>query len=227
MVVQSWTEVLVASLQQLWVGFIGFLPLLLGALVVFIIGLIVAAGLGALVERVISAVKLDALLAKAGVDRYFKRGGVEMNVGRFLGRLTYWFVVIAFFLAAADILRFDALSSFLRAVLLYIPQVAVAVLIMLAAVIVGGFLRRLVQASVMSAKLHSAKFLGTLTYWAVVVFGFLAALSQLGIATAIVNSLVTGFVAMIALAGGIAFGLGGKEYAGRLVERFRDQTENR
>ncbi|MBI2010793.1 MAG: hypothetical protein HYS89_00955 [Candidatus Colwellbacteria bacterium] len=227
MVVQSWTEVLVASLQQLWIGFVGFLPLLLGALIVFVIGLIVAAGLGALVERVIAAVKLDALLAKAGVDRYFKRGGVAMNTGRFLGRLTYWFVVIAFFLAAADILRFDALSSFLRAVLLYIPQVAVAVLIMLAAVILGGFLRRLVQASVASAKLHSAKFLGTLTYWAVVVFGFLAALSQLGIATPIVNSLVTGFVAMIALAGGIAFGLGGKDYAGHLVDRFRDQTENR
>lgn len=216
-----------ASLQQLWIGFVGFLPLLLGALIVFVIGLIVAAGLGALVERVIAAVKLDALLAKAGVDRYFKRGGVAMNTGRFLGRLTYWFVVIAFFLAAADILRFDALSSFLRAVLLYIPQVAVAVLIMLAAVILGGFLRRLVQASVASAKLHSAKFLGTLTYWAVVVFGFLAALSQLGIATPIVNSLVTGFVAMIALAGGIAFGLGGKDYAGHLVDRFRDQTENR
>jgi len=217
----------VASLQQLWVGFIGFLPLLLGALVVFIIGLIVATGLGTLIERVIAAIKLDALLSKAGVDRYFKRGGVELNVGRFLSRLTYWFVVVAFFLAAADILRFDALSGFLQSVLLYIPQVAVAVLIMLAAVIVGGFLRRLVQASVMSAKLHSAKFLATLTYWAVVVFGFLAALSQLGIATAIVNSLVTGFVAMIALAGGIAFGLGGKEYASHLVERFRDQTENR
>jgi len=227
MIVQSWTEVLVASLQQLWVGFIGFLPLLLGALVVFIIGLIVATGLGTLIERVIAAIKLDALLSKAGVDRYFKRGGVELNVGRFLSRLTYWFVVVAFFLAAADILRFDALSGFLQSVLLYIPQVAVAVLIMLAAVIVGGFLRRLVQASVMSAKLHSAKFLATLTYWAVVVFGFLAALSQLGIATAIVNSLVTGFVAMIALAGGIAFGLGGKEYASHLVERFRDQTENR
>src|SRR3989344_418047 len=227
MIVQSWTEVLVASLQQLWVGFIGFLPLLLGALVVFIIGLIVATGLGTLIERVIAAIKLDALLSKAGVDRYFKRGGVELNVGRFLSRLTYWFVVVAFFFAAADILRFEALSGFLQSVLLYIPQVAVAVLIMLAAVIVGGFLRRLVQASVMSAKLHSAKFLATLTYWAVVVFGFLAALSQLGIATAIVNSLVTGFVAMIALAGGLAFGLGGKEYASHLVERFRDQTENR
>jgi hypothetical protein len=75
--------------------------------------------------------------------------------------------------------------------------------------------------------LHAAGFLGTLTWWAVVFFGFFAALSQLGVAVALINSLVTGFVAMLALAGGIAFGLGGKDYAAHLLNKLRENVENR
>ncbi len=227
MIVQNWADILVLSLQQLWAGFIYFLPLLLGALVVFIIGLIVAAGLGALVERVFVAIKIDPALSRTGVDEYFKRGGLQLNVARFLGRLTYWFVLIAFFLAAADILHFTALSVFLQSVLWYIPQIAVAVLILLASVIVANFLKTLVRASVATAKLHVAKFLGALTWWTVMVFGFLAALSQLGVANSIVNIVAAGMVVMFALAGGIAFGLGGKDYAAYLVGRWKDDIHSR
>ena len=227
MSVQVWTQALANSLLGLWYAFIGFLPALLGAIIILIIGLIVAAGLGALVERLFDALKLDKLVGKAGVEKYFKRAGMNLNVSRFFGRLTYWFMIIAFVLAAADILGFAALSAFLRAVLLYIPQVVVAALIMLAAVLVANFLRSLVKASVLGAKLNSANFLGTLTWWAVVVFGVFAALSQLGIAVTIINSLVTGFVVMVALAGGIAFGLGGKDYASHLLNKLREQVEER
>lgn len=225
MVLQVWTEVLASSLQDLWLAFIAFVPRLTGSVIVLIIGLIVAAGLGALVERAVKLLKLDNLVTKAGAEKYFKRAGIKLNVAGFFGRVTYWFIVIAFILASADILRFDALSVFLRSVLLYIPQVIVAALIMLAAVVVGNFLRDLVKASVLGAKLHAANFLGTLTWWSVVIFGLLAALSQLGIAVTIINTLVTGFVVMVALAGGIAFGLGGKEYASDLLEKLRERVE--
>ncbi len=227
MALQVWTEVLATSLVDLWSGFITLVPMLVGALLVFIIGLIIAAGLGALIERIVAMFKLNSVLSKAGAERYFKRAGVNLNVERFFGRLTYWFIVIAFFLAAADILQFDALAGFLRSVLLYIPQVFVAALIMLTAVILAGFLRSVVRASVKSSGLGNANFLGTLTHWAVIVFAFLAALSQLGIAVGIINTLVTGLVVMIALAGGIAFGLGGKDYASHLLSRFREQVEER
>ena len=222
---QLWTEVLASSLRDLWVAFIAFVPRLTGSVIVLIVGLIVAAGLGALVERAVKLLKLDNLVTRAGAEKYFKRAGIKLNVAGFFGRITYWFIVIAFILASSDILKFDALSTFLRSVLFYIPQVVVAALIMLAAVVAGNFLRALVKASVLSAKLNAANFLGTLTWWSVIIFGLLAALSQLGIAVTIINTLVTGFVVMFALAGGIAFGLGGKDYASHLIEKFREQVE--
>ena len=98
---------------------------------------------------------------------------------------------------------------------------------MLAALVLAHFLRRVVTASVMGAKLHSGPFLGTVTWWAIAVFGFLTALTQLNIATAIIQTLVTGFIAMLALAGGLAFGLGGKDFAAHLLNKLKDRTENR
>ncbi len=223
MFIQDWTAVIVSSLQNLWIGAIAALGNIIGALVVLLIGLVIATALGALIERIINAMRLDKALKSLGLHEYFQRGGLSINSGKFFGKLVYWFFVIVFLLAATDILRFYSLSNFLKDVLLYVPNVVVAALIMLAAVVVANFLRRLVNASVKSARLHSAHFLASLTWWAVIVFGFLAALSQLGVAVAIIQALVTGFIAMFALAGGIAFGLGGKDYAASLISKLREE----
>ena len=136
------------------------------------------------------------------------------------------FIVIVFLLAASDVLGFSSFSEFLQDVLLYIPHVIVAILIMLAAIVLANFLKDLVKSSVKSAELEGRKFLAPLTWWAISIFGFLAAVSQLGVAQDIINILITGVIAMLALAGGLAFGLGGKEYASRLwsrLERHHDE----
>ena len=227
MVIQDWTSVVVNSLQGLWINAIGVLANIVGALIVFLIGLLIAAGIGALVERVVNLIRLDKGLRSLGIQEYFDRAGVSLNSGRFVGKLFYWFIVIVFLLAATDILGLYSLSSFLREVVLYLPNVIIAALIMLVSVVLANFVRHIVQASVKSAKLHASHFLGGLVWWAVVIFGLLAALSQLKIAVSIINALVTGLVAMIAIAGGIAFGLGGKEYAASLMNRLRDRMESR
>jgi len=227
MVVQSWAGVLVSSFQTIWSGFITFLPQFLGALIVFFIGLIIANGLGALVAQVINSIKLDKLLEKLGINRFFERAGWRLNSGSFLGALVKWFVAIIFILAAADILKLYGLTSFLSEILLYIPNIIMAVLIMVAAIVLGNFLRHLVLGSVKSAKLYSSKLMAAITWWSVLIFGFFAALLQLGLAVSIINTLITGFIAMIAIGGGIAFGLGGKEYAAHLISKFRERIEEK
>jgi len=225
MLIQTWTDVLVGSLQNLWFQVATWLPSLIGAMLVFIVGLIVAAGLSSLVERVLAAIRLDNLLRKMGVEEYTRRANMELNSGHFVGQLVYWFMTLAFLLAASDILGFFALSGFLRDVLLYLPNLVIAVLIMLAALVVANLAMHLVRASVMGAKLHAAKFLGSASWWVIMVFGGLAALVQLGIAVSIINTLITGLIAMMALAGGLAFGLGGKDYAAHLLSKLQSELE--
>ncbi len=225
MFIQDWTSIVATSLQNLWIGFINAVAGIIGALIVLIIGLIVASLLGTLVEKIVNVIQLDKLLSNLGLGEYFERAGLSLKSGKFFKKLVYWFLVVVFLLAASDILGFYSLSSFLESVLLYVPNVIVAVLIMLAAFVIGHFLRNLVAASIKASKLHGAGFLGSLTWWAIVVFGFLASLSQLGIAVTIINALVTGLIAMLAIAFGLAFGLGGKGYAEHLIEKLRDRTE--
>lgn len=225
MVIQNWAEVVVSSFQNLWINTIQVLGNVFGALIVFIIGLIVASGIGTLVEKLVGLIRLDNALRKLGLENYLERGNLSLNSGRFLGRLVYWFLVVVFLLAASDILNFFALSSFLREVVLYVPNVIVAVLIMLTAVVVANVIRRIIRSSVKSARLHSSGFVASLAWYSIVIFGLLTALSQLGIAVSIINALVTGFVAMLALAGGLAFGLGGRDYAASLIEKLREHFE--
>lgn len=226
MLIQTWTGVLVTSLQNLWVQVLSWLPSLLGAVIVFVIGLIVAAGVGSLVEKIIAALRLDALLRKVGLEEYTRRANLELNSGHFVGQLVYWFLLLAFLLAASDILGFFALSGFLRDVLLYIPNLVIAVLIMLATVVAANIVKHLTRASVMGAKLHAAKSLASAAWWVIVVFGLLASLVQLGIAVSIINTVITGLIAMLALAGGLAFGLGGKDYAADIMQRLQKELEH-
>ncbi|MEK7608794.1 MAG: hypothetical protein AAB495_04410 [Patescibacteria group bacterium] len=227
MTFESWTYVIVNSLQNLWLRVVEFVPVFLGALIVLVVGLIVASGIGALVEKAFSLIRLDEFLKKLGLEPYFERANMKLHGSWFLGKVAQWFLIVAFLLAASDILGLSTLSLFLRDVLVYIPNVVIAVLIMLAAAVVGNVARRLVQGSVMSAKLSGAHFLGTLTWWSIVLFGFFAALIQLNVAPTVINALVMGFVAMLAIAGGLAFGLGGKEYAAHLIARLREHTEGK
>ncbi|MBI2446202.1 MAG: hypothetical protein HYV51_00040 [Parcubacteria group bacterium] len=227
MFVQTWADVIRFTLQNLWTGFVMFLPNFLGALVIFFVGLVIAAGLSKIVEKLVDALKLDRLLEQFGLGKILERADLRLDSGRFIGVLVQWFFVIVTLLAVSDILELEAFSDFLQQVLLYVPNIIIAVLIMLAGVVMAAFLARLVRASVLAARLHSAHFLGALTKWSVLVFAFLAALSQLGIAGALVNTLIMGFVAMLALAGGLAFGLGGRDVAASWLEKMKSEVSNR
>jgi len=227
MFVQTWVDVISYSLQNLWQGFVLFLPTFLGALIIFFVGLIIAAGLGKIVEKLIDALKLDRLLEQLGLNKVLERADVRLHSGRFVGVLVQWFFVIVTLLAVSDILNLLAFSDFLKQVLLYVPNIVIAVLIMLAGVVIAAFSSKLVRASVLASRLHAARFLGALTKWSILVFTFLAALSQLGVAGALVNTLIMGFVAMLALAGGLAFGLGGKDVAAAWLEKIKEEISNR
>ncbi|MCD6412186.1 hypothetical protein J7K91_00665 [bacterium] len=221
----NWGEILAQALQKVFGKVIGFLPELIGGLIVFIVGLIIASGLEKIVERIVSALKIDAALERAGVKEVVERAGYQLNSGRFLGKVVYWIIIIAFLIAVADIWHLEGVSDFLSRVVGYLPNVFVAVLIVFLSVLAADLLRGIVKGSVSAANLKRAQFLGNLCWWVVFIFGILSALLQLGVATTIINSIVIGIIAMFALAGGIALGLGGKEYAQELMAKLKDILE--
>lgn len=227
MFVQTWAEVVTASFQALWSGFIEFLPILLGAIIVFIIGWIIAIALGKLAAQIIRILRIDQILEKMGFRKALDKAGLKLDAGKFIGELVKWFLIIVFLMAAVDILGLTQVTDFLKEVLLYIPRIIAAVLILLVAVIVANFLQRLVKAGIEAAGLKSANCLGVVTKWAVLIFAILAALFQLGIAPVLIQTLFTGLVAALAIGAALAFGLGSKDLAAQLVEKLKKQISEK
>lgn len=210
--------------QKIVVG----IPVFILALIVFLIGLILGSAIGKFFENLIDLLKIDVLLEKVGLGSFFERANLRLDSGRFIGELIKWFIVLVFFLAAADILGLFAVSSFIaNNVLPFIPQAVIAVLILLAAVLFGNFMSDVVRSSVSGAGLPSANALATLTAWSIYIFALLIALDYLGVAMTVINIILTGFIAMVAIAGGLAFGLGGKDFAESLLEKLKRQLEGK
>lgn len=220
MFVENWGAVFTQSLQGVWYGVIDFVPNLIIAIVIFAVGWILASLIEKLVESLFRAFKIDAALKSAGLEDIVKRAGHNLNSGRFVGALIKWFVIVVFLIASFDILHLTEVNMFLKDVVLsYLPQVIIAVLVLMVAVVVAEAVQKLVIASARAAHVKSAVILGKTAKWAIWIFAILTALYHLGIAPALVQTLFMGIVVAAALAAGLAFGLGGKEVAGRMLEK--------
>lgn len=216
----SYSDAVATSLQDLYARFISFLPSFLVAVIILVVGWVLAIFIGKLVKQVTHSIRLDEIGDKLGLDEVSSRTGMKMSISGTVAWLVKWFLLIAFFLAAAEILNLDQISEFLNQVLMYIPNVIAAAAILLVGSLVARFLANLVRHSVHAAGLHSADLLASVTQWAVMIFTVLATLDQLKVAQAFVQTLFTGFIAMLAIAGGLAFGMGGKDYASKVLDKM-------
>jgi len=228
MVTQTWSQVLLHSLQNLWMGVVAVLPKLILAVVIFLIGWLIASLIEKALRQLVDMLKIDHLLKKTGMHETLSKAGFHFSAGAFLGALVKWFFVIVFLVAALDVIGLSQVNLFLREVVLnYLPNVVVAALVLLVGSVLAEAVARLVSGSAKMANVKAAGFLGTVAKWAIWIFALLIALAQLGIASQLIQVLFIGVVAMFALAGGLAFGLGGKDAASRVVEKMRDAVSPR
>src|SRR3989344_6165528 len=207
------SDIVRSSLLTLWVNVAGFLPRLIAALILLLIGWLVAVLLGKVAWHLVRVLHIDSGLESVGFKKVWERSGFKLNSAHFFAQLVKWFFVIVFFMSAADILGLDQIAQFLNSVVMYIPNVVVAAVVLIIGMLVASFLAELVRGSVRAAKLASANFLAGLTKWSVIVFSLLVALSQLNVAQEVIRIVVIGIVAAGAVAVGLAFGLGGRSHA--------------
>lgn len=225
--VQTWGEAIANSLIDLWARFVSFIPTLIGAILVLLIGLAIASVLGKLVEKLVKALHLDRAIEKSGVTTKLKEQGLETSLSVIFGKFVQWFLILVFLMASTEILGLEQVTTFLNSILLYLPNLVVATIILTIAFLLGNFVYIIVRSSTRAAGVVNAALLASIIKWAVIIFGLLAALIQLGIATSLVNTIFIGIVAAFSLAAGLAFGLGGKEEAALLLRKIREHLVQR
>lgn len=225
--VTTWADVLNQSFNNLFVGLLSFIPQLLTAIVIFVIGWLIGVGVGRVVKQIIDALRVDQALRATGIERVLSRAGFQLSSGKFLGFLVEWFFVIVFLVASLQVLGLTQVNAFLADVVLgYLPNVIVAVLILLVAAVIAQATERVVSGSARAAALHAAGFLGKVARYSIWIFAILAALAQLQVATVFVQTLFTGVVIALSLAIGLAFGLGGQAAAARYLDHLSSQIKD-
>lgn len=225
---QSWPDVFVSASQNLVQGFFEFIPGFLGAIVIFAVGWVIAAMVSRAIEHILNIIKIDSLFKELGTERVLERMGFKLRVGRFIGEIVRWFIVIAFLIPSLEILGLSAINDFLRNdVLGYIPRIFVAAFVLIIASYISDVLHKFIEGSARAVNSRASRPAATIARWAVWSFAIIIALSELGIAEQFMSALFIGLVAMMAIAGGLAFGLGGKEAASKAINRMSDNLSTR
>lgn len=213
-------QVYLQSFQSFWGGLIAWLPAVLLALIIFIIGIIIAVWVGKAVKHVINATGVDSLLDKTALKETVNRAGFHFSIGGLIGWLVKWLIILGFLMGALNVLGLTTVNLFLQQiVIVFLPRLIVAVLILAVGSVLADVVGKLVSGSAKMANVSTANFVGSVAKWAIWITTILFALNQLGIASDLIQTLWTGLVFALALAFGLAFGLGGKDNASRALDK--------
>ena len=219
--VLDWYTVTLEKLQDLWQAFLGFIPVLLGAIIVFVIGWIISVGIGKLVTEILKRLRFNQIFEKEGWKNAMSKAEIKVDAAGFIGAIVKWVLVIVFLLAAVEILGLTEFAGFLTGVLNYLPNVIVAALIFVVTVIVVDIVEKVVRTAVESIKVGYGQMVSAVVKWSIWIFAILAILYQLGIARPFMETLFTGLVAVLVISFGIAFGLGGKDVAAGILQDLK------
>lgn len=219
----DWAQIITDAFSDLWGGFIDFIPKLIGAVVVFLIGWFISIAVGKLIAEILKKIKFDRIFEKGGWKNALEKAEIKVDSPTFIGAIFKWILMIVFLLAAVEILGLGQFANFLSNVLNYLPNVIVAALIFVVAIIIADVLEKIVRAAVEGVKVGYGHLVGAIVKWAILVFAILAILTQLKIAPSLIQILINGVVGLIVIAGGLAFGLGGKEVAAEVIRDLREK----
>jgi len=210
--------------------FISFLANLLLALIVFIIGYLISVGIGKLVTEILKSIRFNKLFEKEGWRRSLQRANLDVNPAEFIGAIFKWVFVIVSLLVAVDVLRLTAFAGLLSQVFNYLPNLIVAVLIFVVAIVISDIVEKLVRVTVERLKVGYGYVASSIVKWAIWVFAFMLILDNLLPSSLLIKtlymSIVYGVVGALALGVGLAIGLGGKDTAEKVIsEMHRKITE--
>jgi small-conductance mechanosensitive channel len=210
---------MIESLRAGLEAFFAFIPQLIGAIVILIVGYFVAKILQAVVSRVLKAVGFDGWMERGGIKQFFDRAQTRETPATVLGKLVFWFVFIIAITMAADALGIQQVSQVLAQLIAYIPSIIAAILILILAALLANFLSGIVRGAT------DSDLLASIARYAIIVYAVFAALTELGIAVQLTAPTFLIVLGAVALAAAIAFGWGGRDVAKDIIERYYDRQD--
>jgi len=223
--VTDWGQAIMTSVAAALAMFLGAIPKVIGFVVILIVGWIIASLISTAVAALLRAVKFNDLAQRSGFAGFVQKTGIRTDAAGAIATIAKWFVRLIVLVVAFDALGLPAVSQVLQQLLLWIPNLVVALVVLVIAGLAANAVHALVRGATAQAGLGNPDLLASLARGAIWTFAIVIAVNQLGIATTLVNTLFMATVGAVALALGLAFGLGGRETAGQIVADWYRQGQ--
>jgi hypothetical protein len=217
----SWQSLIIAPVREMLTKILGYLPTLLGALIILIVGWIVAKIIKRLIEALLGAVRFDGLADKAGITGILKKGNLKITASEVVSGLVYWLVIIMVLVMVVNALGLPQASEVLASLFAYVPKVIGALFVLVVAMFLASFVSSIVQTAAGNANLPRPEMYAGVSRWAIIIFAVTIALGELGIGTLLVTATFNIILGGVCLGLALAFGLGGKDAAARYLEELR------
>jgi hypothetical protein len=217
----EWDNLIAEPVRQMLTRILAYLPVLLGALIILIVGWIVAKAIRRIIDWLLKVVRFDTLEDKAGISEILRKGDLDISAREVVSGIVYWLIIIMVLVMAVDALGLPKASDILASLFAYIPKVIAALLVLVVAMFLASFVSGIVRMAAENAKLPKSELLAGISQWAIIIFAATIALEQLGIAPLLVTATFNIILGGICLALALAFGLGGKDAAARYLEELK------
>jgi hypothetical protein len=217
----QWDNLIADPIRQMLAKILAYLPILLGALVILIVGWIVAKAIRRLVDWLLKTARFDTLADKAGITEILRKGDMRITAREVVSGLVYWLVIIMVLVMVVNALGLPKASDILASLFAYVPKVIAALFVLVVAMFLASFVSGIVRTAAGNANLPKPEILAGICRWAIIIFAATISLEQLGIAPLLVTTTFNIILGGVCLALALAFGLGGKEAAARYLEELR------
>jgi hypothetical protein len=223
----EWDNLIAEPIRQMLTRIMAYLPVLLGALIILIVGWIVAKAIRRLVDWLLKVVRFDVMADKAGISEVIRKGDLKISAGEVVSKLVYWLIMIMVLVMTVDALGLPKTSDVLASLFAYIPRVIAALLVLVVAMFLASFVSGIVSTAAGNAKMPKPELIAGISRWAIIIFAATIALVELGIAPLLVTTTFNIILGGIVLALALAFGLGGKDAAARYLEELREKRSEK
>ena len=217
----EWENLVADPVRQMLTKILSYLPVLLGALIILIVGWIVAKTIRRMVDWLLKTARFDTLADKTGISEILRKGDLEISAREVLSNLVYWLVIIMVLVMAVDALGLPKASDVLASLFAYVPKVITALLVLVVAMFLARFVSGIVRTAAGNADLPKPEIFAAVSRWAIIIFAVTISLGELGIAPFLVATTFNIILGGVCLALSLAFGLGGKDAAAKYLEELK------
>jgi len=217
----NWSELIADPIRQMLTRILAYLPILLGALIILIVGWIVAKAIRRAVDWLLKVVRFDAMADKTGISEVLRKGDLKTTASQVVSGLVYWLIIIMVLVMTVDALGLPKSSDVLASLFAYIPKVIAALLVLVVAMFLASFVSGIVRAACGNANLPKPELIAGISRWAIIIFAATIAMEELGIAPLLVGTAFNIILGGVVLALALAFGLGGKDAAARYLDELK------